>query len=78
MLALEGLAGTEFPEGLNDVIREVGAEAGVTVVEWYELFHGKQSEYVSLDLIHPNNAGHAVMAEAVIDAMAQAGLPVVD
>ncbi len=78
VLALEGLAGTGFPEGLNDVIREAGAEAGVTVVEWYDLFLGKQSEYVAFDLIHPNDAGHAVMAVAVIEAMAQAGLPVVD
>ena len=78
VLALEGLAGTPLPEGLNDVIREVGAEAGVTVVEWYELFLGKQREYIAQDLIHPNDTGHAVMADAVIVAMAQAGLPVVD
>ena len=78
VLALEGQAGSPFPEGLNDIIREVAAEAGVTVVDWYELFLGKQSEYIAFDLIHPNDTGHAVMAEAVIEAMALAGLPVVD
>ena len=78
VLALEGQAGTPFPEGINDAIRAAGAEAGVTVVEWYDLFLGKQSEYIAFDLIHPNDAGHAVMAEAVIEAMALAGLPVVD
>lgn len=78
VLALEGQEGTDFPQGLNDIIREVGAEAGVSVVEWYELFLGKQSEYIALDLIHPNDTGHAVMAAAVTGAMALAGLPVVD
>jgi lysophospholipase L1-like esterase len=78
VLSLEGQEGTEFPQGLNDIIREVGDEAGVTVVEWYELFLGKQSQYISLDLIHPNDTGHAVMAAAVTEEMALAGLPVVD
>ncbi len=78
VLSLEGQEGTEFPQGLNDIIREVGDEAGVTVVEWYELFLDKQSQYIAQDLIHPNDTGHAVMAAAVTEAMALAGLPVVD
>ena len=78
VLSLEGQDGTEFPQGLNDIIREVGDEAGVTVVEWYELFLGKQSQYIAQDLIHPNDTGHAVMAAAVTEEMALAGLPVVD
>jgi len=78
VMALEGKEGTPFPEGMNDIIREVSAEAGVILVEWYELFLGKQSQYIASDLIHPNDVGHAVMAEAVIEAMALAGLPVVD
>ena len=78
VLSLEGQEGTEFPQGLNDIIREVGDEAGVTVVEWYELFLGKQSQYIAQDLIHPNDTGHAVMAAAVTEEMALAGLPVVD
>ncbi len=78
VLALEGREGTAFPKGMNDIIREVGAEAGVTVVEWYRLFLGKQSQYIAQDLIHPNDTGHAVMAGAVTEAMALAGLPVVD
>ena len=78
VMALEGREGTPFPEGLNDIIREVGAEAGVILVEWYEPFLGKRFEYIASDIIHPNDVGHAVMAEAVIEAMALAGLPVVD
>ncbi len=69
-LALEGQADTPFPGGLNDVIRDVAvAHPGVVLVEWYSLFLQKQSEYVSQDLIHPNDTGHRVMADAVLAAM---------
>jgi lysophospholipase L1-like esterase len=67
-LGLEGKAGTEFPEGLNDVVRDEGEEAGVTVVELYAPFFGKAQDYISRDLIHPNDAGYRVMADAVLDA----------
>jgi lysophospholipase L1-like esterase len=73
-LALEGQADTPFPTGLNDAIRTVGAEKGVHVVEWYEPFLGKVNEYISSDLIHPNDTGHRVMADAVLAAMARAGV----
>ncbi|HEY8768755.1 MAG TPA: GDSL-type esterase/lipase family protein [Dehalococcoidia bacterium] len=74
-LALEGQAGTVFPDGLNDVIRQVGQEKGVTVVDWYPIFVGKSNQYISQDLIHPNDTGYQLMAQAILDAMAQAGLP---
>jgi lysophospholipase L1-like esterase len=75
-LALEGQAGTPFAEGLNDGIRaEAAAHPSVVLVEWYSLFLQKQSEYISQDLIHPNNVGHQVMADAVLGAMNAAGLP---
>jgi hypothetical protein len=74
-LVLEGQAGTVFPDGLNDVIRQVGQEKGVTVVDWYPIFVGKSSQYISHDLIHPNDTGYQLMAQAVLQAMAQAGLP---
>lgn len=74
-LALEGETDTPFEEGLNDVIREVGAAKGATVVEWYEYFLGKVNEYISGDLIHPNDNGHQVMADAVLAAMAAQGIP---
>jgi lysophospholipase L1-like esterase len=77
-LALEGAADTPFPEGLNDIIREVGEEYDVHLVEWYEPFLGKKYEYIAQDIIHPNDVGHRVMADEVIAAMAQAGLPVID
>ena len=76
VLALEGREGTPFPEGLNDVIRaRAASHPGVLLVEWYDLFLEKQGEYISQDLIHPNDEGYAVMADAVLAAMRQAGLP---
>jgi lysophospholipase L1-like esterase len=74
-LALEGQAGTVFPDGLNDVIRQVGQEKGVTAVDWYSIFVGKSNQYISQDLIHPNDTGYQLMAQAILYAMAQAGLP---
>ncbi len=76
VLALEGMDATPFETGLNDIIREQAAShPGVHLVEWYELFLGKQGEYISQDLIHPNDEGHAVMAEAVLAEMRQNALP---
>jgi lysophospholipase L1-like esterase len=68
-LALEGSPDTEFPEGLNDIIRAEGREQGVILVDWYPLFEGKAGVYIYRDLIHPNDEGHRVMAEAVLDAV---------
>src|SRR3990172_1020156 len=75
VVSLEGMPDTPFPEGLNDIIRAEGAAAGVHVVEWYDLFLGKVNEYISNDLIHPNDTGYRVMADAVLAAMREAGLP---
>lgn len=75
VLALEGEEGTPFPEGLNDTIRAVAAEKAVHLVEWYEPFIGKQPEYIAADFIHPNDTGYQVMADAVLAALADAGIP---
>jgi lysophospholipase L1-like esterase len=66
-LALEGDT-APFEEGLNDIIRRAAAERGVTLVDWYPLFRGKANEYIYSDLIHPNDEGYRVMAEAVLAA----------
>jgi lysophospholipase L1-like esterase len=65
-LALEGTPGTQFPEGLNDIIRAEGTADGATIVDIYPQFVGKGSEYIALDLIHPNDAGYRVIADAVL------------
>jgi len=68
-LGLEGTPGTVFPEGLNDVIRAEGEAAGVILADVYPAFVGKGGEYIALDLIHPNDAGYRVMADAVLAAI---------
>lgn len=68
-MALEGLPDTRFPEGLNDIVRGEGAERGAVLVDLYPLFEGKASQYIARDFIHPNDAGHEVMAEAVLEAV---------
>lgn len=68
-MALEGLPDTPFPEGLNDIIRAEAEERGLTLVDWQPLFEGRANEYIASDLIHPNDAGYRVMAEAVLNAV---------
>ncbi len=70
-LSIEGLPNTVFPEGLNDIIRNVATgRADVTVVDMYGPFLGHTPEYISGDGIHPNDAGYATMADAEIAAIA--------
>jgi lysophospholipase L1-like esterase len=68
-MALEGLPDTRFPEGLNDIVRGEGAERGAMLVDWHALFENKANEYIAQDFIHPNDAGHRVMAEAVLETV---------
>ena len=69
-VALEGMAGSPFPEGLNTIIRRLVEGRNVTLVDLYPLFQGRGNELISIDFIHPNDAGYAVMAAAVIAALA--------
>lgn len=69
-LALEGLPGTPFPDGLNDLIRaQAQQREDVTLVDLYPLFQGKTARLIAGDLIHPNDEGYRVMAEAVLGAL---------
>lgn len=72
-VALEGLPDTPFPTGLNDIIREVGTNYAVILVDLYPLFDGRGKDLIAADLIHPNDAGYQVMADAVISALQGAG-----
>ena len=65
-LSLEGIADSQFPNGLNDIIRKHAGQRDLPVVELYEPFENRASELISGDFIHPNDAGYRVMAEAVI------------
>lgn len=69
VLSLEGMPDTPFPEGINDIIRAQATARGVKLADVYPEFDGKGPEYVSMDLIHPNDTGYRVMADVVIDAL---------
>ena len=72
-LSLEGQPDTPFPDGLNDIIREIAqGRDGVTVVDVFPLFQNRSLELVSPDGIHPNDAGYQVMADAVISELRSA------
>ena len=74
-VALEGMEGSPFPEGLNTIIRRLvdgrrlAGGLNVTLVDLYPLFQDRGNELISIDFIHPNDVGYAVMAEAVIAAL---------
>jgi lysophospholipase L1-like esterase len=71
VLSLEGMPNTQFPEGLNDIIRQVAqGRDDVTVVDMYQPFLGRTLGLISPDFIHPNDAGYQVMADAEISAIA--------
>jgi len=68
-LALEGLPGTGFPDGLNDIMRAQALAAGVPLADVYQRFLGQAPQLVSGDSIHPNDAGYRVIADAVLGAI---------
>ena len=75
-LSLDGKSGTDFPEGLNDIIRSVAADhQGVIVADVYSAFAGKTASLISSDFIHPNDAGYRTMADAVVAALGSANAP---
>lgn len=47
---------------LNTEIRKIAAEEGVTLVDLYAIFLGRESIYLSPDGLHPNEAGYDRMA----------------
>lgn len=71
-LSLEGRPGSEFEEGLNDIIRRVAGKRDLIVADLYPLFDGRSEELIAADQIHPNDGGYAVMAEAVVAALDEA------
>ena len=69
VLSLEGMPDTPFLDGVNDIIRAQAEASGVKLADVYPLFVGKGPEYISMDIIHPNDTGYRVMADAVILAL---------
>ena len=73
-LALEGRPDTPFPEGLHDIVRGQAEAHQTHLVEVSPHFEGKAREYIARDLIHPNDTGYRVMADAVLVEMRDSGL----
>ncbi len=65
-----GLTDTGEDVGLNDVIYQESVESTLAAANPYPAFHANGQAYMSPDHIHPNDAGHAAMAQAFCDAMA--------
>jgi lysophospholipase L1-like esterase len=59
----------ECDRGLNAVLRETAREHGALVVPACERFRGRAGELLAPDGIHPNAAGHRVIADAVMEAL---------
>jgi len=73
-LALEGRLDTPFPEGLHDIVRGQAEAHHTHLVEVSPHFEGKAREYIARDLIHPNDTGYRVIADAVLKEMRDSGL----
>lgn len=57
-------AGTGAAIGMNDLIACIGARYGATYVDGNGAFAGREAQLISKDGLHPNDAGHAVLAHA--------------
>jgi lysophospholipase L1-like esterase len=68
-LSLEGAADSPFPDGVNDIIRALASERQLILADMYPLFEGRTGELISGDLIHPNDQGYRLMADAVTEAL---------
>jgi lysophospholipase L1-like esterase len=73
-LALEGQPDTPFPGAMHDIVREQAEAHDAHLVEIGPGFEGKSREYIAMDLIHPNDTGYRVMADAVLAEMRESGL----
>lgn len=68
---LEGLPGTDIPEGINDLMRAQAEASSADLVDVYELFKGHNRELIPLGDTHPNDAGNKVIANGVLTALGQ-------
>jgi lysophospholipase L1-like esterase len=64
---LEGGEALGLDGGLNDRIREIAARHDAVVVETHGLLEAK---HLREDCLHPNDAGHAILADRFAEALA--------
>jgi hypothetical protein len=66
-LVLEG--GGPVPQGLHDIIRDVGADYGVEVAEVFGDL-SPQDWVGGSDCLHPDDSGYVKVADAFLEVMA--------
>jgi lysophospholipase L1-like esterase len=70
-----GCRAFDFVDGVDDIvtannqIRSMAAAEGAVLVDLYPAFAGQTSTLLSLDGLHPNEAGYQKMAETFFDAI---------
>jgi len=63
---------------INDLVTQAGRRAGLEVFDLFPAFSGRSPEaslWVTAEDAHPNAAAHAIIADAVLRALVDAGLP---
>lgn len=65
-----GLSDTGADVGLNDVILQESTSRAIPVANPYPAFDAAGQTFMYSDQIHPNDAGHAAIAQAFCDALA--------
>lgn len=65
-------AGQGAALGLNDIVACVGAQHGAGYADPYPAFLGKGDQWFA-DTVHPNDAGHAAIADALAAALGPVG-----
>ena len=61
--------GTYEYEDLHALIRGLAEENGIEFIDLRHAFRGRAGSKVSLDRLHPNSAGHAIIAETLASAL---------
>ena len=71
-LAAQVLEGGDASPGLNDVLRARAAEHGAVVVETRERLQRPEDFVGGQDCLHPSGSGHAALADAFTETVAEA------
>jgi len=69
--------GLEAPQllGYNEIVRKLAAELRVPLVDIHKEFHQRDVDQLLLDGMHPNDAGHEIIAQLLVPAVRQLTRP---
>ncbi len=68
-IAMEGLPDSHLDQGLNDRLRAIAARYDAEVIELFLPFAQNPDGLIAADCLHPNDAGHALIAQLAIAAL---------